>query len=101
MRKKRSGSSPKERWLQLDRSFQAEVPQVASVFAAEDDFLSILIKHQDDGSCLAVIKRFGPDGAPMVAFGGGYGVAGALMALDATIAGNRWRVDKPWSSKRK
>lgn len=96
MSKKSRGSDPGSRLAKLDKALWDNVPHLASVLTDEDHFISVLCRQQDDSTYLMVLKRYGPDGGPMVCFGGGYGVAGAFMALNATIASDRWRVDTPW-----
>jgi hypothetical protein len=85
----------------LDKALGDGVPQLTSVLRNEEDFISLLVKLCDDGTTLAILKRYGPDGGPMVCFGSGYGVAGCLVAIDATIAAGKWRVDKPWRPESK
>lgn len=84
------------RWLELEESLTDNIPQVMSVLNNEHDFISIYIKLKEDGTCLGVLKRYGSDGGPQVCFGSGYGVSGCFVALEASIAGNNWRQDKPW-----
>lgn len=94
---KKTGKEPRQQtWLEMNERLGTSVPQLFAVLSAEDDFISLLVKLQADSTFLAVLKRYGPDGAPMVAFGSGYGYAGALMGLEGTIAANKWRVDKPY-----
>lgn len=101
MRKKSGKPSGQARWKALDKALGDGAPQLASVLRDEADFISLLVKLCDDGTTLAILKRFGSDGGPMVCFGSGYGVAGCLIAIDATIAAGKWRVDKPWSAQSK
>lgn len=99
MPKKNGKVSSEHRWLKADKSLRECFPQVFSVLGEEDAFISVLVKRQPDGTMLAVLKRFGPDGGPMVCFGSGYGFAGCFMGLDGTVAVGKWRVDKPYRAK--
>lgn len=91
---KRSNAS--DRILGLDKALRDYVAHVASYLGDEETFVSLYFKHQDDGTVLAVAKRYGPDGGPQVCFGGGYGVIGAMLSLNATIASDNWKTDKPY-----
>lgn len=91
------GKRPVDRWVQLADSVRAQVPHLGAWLDEEEEFAELRLKRRDDGTTLAIAKGYGPDGGPIVCFGSGYGVWGALMAIDATIQGGRWRVDKPWS----
>lgn len=91
---KRKGAS--ERLVRLDDSLHELIPHLYGVLCEEDDFIEFRVKAQDDGTVLGILKRYNPEGAPMVLFGGGYGVLGAFLTVDAAVQGNRWRVDKPW-----
>jgi nucleoid-associated protein YejK len=71
------------RWVQLEEALSQTVPQVFSILANEDDFISLYAKIRDDRTTLLVLKRYGSDGGPTVCFGSGYGVAGAFLALEA------------------
>lgn len=73
-----------------------ELPHLASFLADEEDFLELRFKLRDDSTTLAIAKGFDGSGGPVVCFAQGYGVIGALMAIDAAIQGNNWREDKPW-----
>lgn len=75
------------------------MPHLYAVIADEEDFRGLNCKAKDDGTTLAVVKRFGPDGTPQVCFGVGYGFFGALYAIDRTIQGGNWKFDKPWEAK--
>ncbi len=86
------------RFIKLGSIFQELLPHLNAVLADEQDFISLQIKVRPDSTCLAVVKKFGADGGPMVLFGSGYGVPGALMAADASAQGNRWRPDKPYKA---
>lgn len=90
-------NSIRERWLELDASVKNNVPQLYSVLTDEVDFIELRLKIRDDRTVLGILKRYGSDGAPMVCFGSGYGVTGALVGLEGTIAAGKWRLDKPWN----
>ena len=88
-------------WVLLAEAIEDNVPHFYSVVGNQDDFISLYIKVRPDGSCLAVLKQYGSDGGPLVCFGTGYGVAGCIVALDASIQGGNWKVDKPWNPSEK
>lgn len=87
-------------WIALTDAISEHTPQLMSVLGDEEDFISLFVKYRDDGTYLGVLKRYGSDGGPLVCFGTGYGVPGALVALEATIAAGNWKVDKPWNPKK-
>lgn len=101
MRRKSGKASGQSRWQALDKALGSGAPQLTSVLRDEAEFISLLVKACEDGTSLAILKRYGSDGGPMVCFGSGYGVAGCLIAIDATIAAGKWRVDKPWRPESK
>lgn len=72
------------------------LPSFANWYEDEERFVELRLKARDDGTTLAIAKGFGPDGGPLVCFGSGYGLVGALIAVDATIQAGRWRDDPPW-----
>lgn len=88
-------------WAAFVDQIHAVIPHASSWWGEEDGFRELRLKRRDDGSTLAIAKGYGPDGGEVVCFGSGYGVVGALMAIDAAIQGGAWRVDKPWSDKGK
>lgn len=85
-----------DRWLELESALRSVVPHLFSVLGDEEDFKEIRFKLRDDRTTLAVLKVYGSDGGPMVCFGSGYGIVGSLMSVNASIAGNAWKPDKPW-----
>lgn len=101
MARKPNKSSPVQRFAELGGVLERLVPHLYAVLEDEGSFLEIRLKLRDDATVLAVVKCSGADGGPLVCFGSGYGVAGALMAVDATIQGGYWKVDKPWPSSGK
>lgn len=101
MAKKRRGGSSSERWIEFSEKIRAEVPHLSAWFEKEEDFVELRLKMRDDNTVLAIAKGFGPDGGPVVCFGSGYGVVGAMMAVDSAIQGGRWKYDKPWDKNGK
>lgn len=97
-KKTKSGQGP-ERWVRLVDDLRRHLPHGASWWADEESFSELRLKAKADGTILAIAKGYGSDGGPVVCFGSGYGLEGALMALDASIQGGNWRFDKPWSGK--
>lgn len=93
---KRSGG---ERLVEFDASFLKYVPHLRAFFSNEESFIDIRLKARDDGTILVIAKEYSSDGTPMVCFGVGYGVVAALLAIDATMNGGRWKIDKPWQPK--
>lgn len=96
MPEKSSKNPAEERWIQLVDSCKQTIPSLASWWGKEEEFNRLQVMARDDGTMLAIAKSFGSDGGPMVAFGSGYGVVGALVALDRTIQGGHWKIDEPW-----
>lgn len=82
---------------EFGESFRATLPSLYGVLSDEDDFRGMVLKPKDDGTTLAVVKRYSGDGTPQVCFGVGYGVFGALLAADRVIQGGHWKFDKPWA----
>jgi len=91
MSRKRKGV---DKYLAVERLVQAELPHLHGFFSEEDEYRGLSIKPRPDGTFLAVAMGYGSDGAPMVCFGQGYGVVGALMGLDKTMQAGNWKVDK-------
>lgn len=96
MATKRKKGGITQRYTALGEALRVGVPQFFSWSEDVEEFISISLKMRSDGTVLAVAKGYGADGTEMVCFGSGYGVAGALVAIDSTIAGAYWKVDKPW-----
>lgn len=97
MPKKSSVRSASQRWLELVDVLGEHIPHVASWWSGVDDFEELRLKARPDGTTLAIAKGYDSSGGPVVCFGSGYGVEGALMALNASLQGGNWRVDKPWN----
>lgn len=89
--------SPAARFNALGAQLGVLVPHLYAVLENEEEFISLQVKTRPDGSCLTILKRYGDDGGPLVLFGSGYGVPGALMAADSAVQGGRWRADKPFT----
>lgn len=87
------------RYEAAHKHMEAMCPHVYGLFSGSEDFVSLLVKAKDDGTYLAVLKKYAADGGPVVLFGSGYDVPGALMGLDLAAQGGAWKVDKPWSGK--
>ena len=85
------------RWLRLSDLIRETLPHLHAVLCSEDDFIELRLMAKADGTTLAILKRYGSDGGPMICFGSGYGAMASLLAIDATVQGGKWRVDKPWS----
>jgi hypothetical protein len=91
MSKKKTGV---EAFLAFDALVEGELPHLHAFFTREEDYRGLSIKPRDDGTFLAVALGTASDGAPMVCFGQGYGVVGALMGLDHTLRAGGWKKDK-------
>jgi hypothetical protein len=84
-------------YVVLEQGMFRPLPQLhAVVVRASEDVVGLNVKHRESGDWLAVLRRFGPDGQPQVAFGSGVDFIGALMSLEGSLAADRWREDKPW-----
>lgn len=90
-----------ERWTRIEKQFRIDFPHLSGFSLGSDDFSELRCKARDDGTVLALVKGFGPDGGKVIAFGVGYDVILALMALDSTVQGGHWRIDKPWEDPNK
>lgn len=95
------GNSPAERWVATSDGLREAFPHLSAWYNDVDEFLELRIKAREDSTYLAIAKGVDGKGGPVVCFGVGYDVAGALMSVDATIQGGHWKVDKPWSAKGK
>lgn len=101
MSHKKKKNSKVEQWIRFDGALGEYLPHVQAWWGDPEAFLKLQVNAREDGTCLAIAKGYSSDGTPVVCFGSGYGVAGALMALDATLQGGRWRPDKPWPASGK
>lgn len=101
MPRKSGKETPAEQWTRLEKQFSGAFSHLMSWVGDSDSFKEIRVMARDDGTCLAIAKGYGPDGGPVVCFGNGYGLVASLMAIDRTIQGGHWRVDKPWDGSRK
>lgn len=97
MPKKKSENKQMDRWQQVDAFLRLQIPHFMAWQGSQADFNSVKFLARDDGTTLAVAKGYAADGSPVVCFGVGYGMVMALMALDGTMQGDGWRVDRPWS----
>lgn len=97
MGKKRTVDRSGRHFSEFDSEVRGYAPNLYGWSSDPDNFAELRLKARPDGTILAIAKGFGPDGGPVVCFGVGYGIVGAVMAIDATIQGGKWRVDKPWS----
>lgn len=100
MRNNTGRSTQHDRWVEMNEQISGMVPHLYGWFNDEEGFIELRIKLMRDGTHLAVAKGYGSDGGPIVCFGSGYGVVGAIMAVDRTIQGGNWRVDKPWEGSK-
>lgn len=64
---------------------------------AEDDAVSVTFKCRGPGDWIGVCKRVGDDGGPEVVFGTAFDFVSCVMAVNAAMQGNRWKVDRPWA----
>jgi hypothetical protein len=88
------GTNP---YVQLEQGMFRPLPQLHAVLVrADEECAGLNVKHRDSGDWIAVLRRYGPDGQPQVAFGSGVDFIGALMGLEGSLAANRWREDRPW-----
>lgn len=97
MRKKKRGAVL---WAQLEDQLRAAMPHLVSFWLEEEDFREVRFKLKVDGTVLAIAKGYDSDGGEVICFGSGYGVVGSMLALDRSLQGGNWRVDKPWDGKR-
>lgn len=96
MAKNRKKNSSQERWLSIDECMREYAPHLSAWWNDDEEFSELRLKARPDGTTLAIAKGYGGDGGPVVCFGVGYGVPAALLAIDGTINGGRWKVDEPW-----
>lgn len=84
--------------LQLHYAVQEHLDALYAVLTDASAFTEIRIKARLDGTCYALVKRAGPDGGPLVAFGSGYDALSALHGLEGALHAGHWRVDKPYTN---
>lgn len=99
MSKKRVVDRSGQHFAELDEELRAYLPHLVSWWSKEEEVRGVSVKARPDGGFLAVAKGYESDGSEIVAFGLGFGVIGSLMALDMTLQGGNWKVDKPWPKK--
>lgn len=92
--------SIQDAWVETDKQLRRLFPHLAAWYNSTDEFDRLTIMLRDDGTHLAIGKGYGDDGGPIVCFGGGYGLAAALMSIDKTIQAGNWKVDKPYSARK-
>lgn len=88
-------------WADIEDALRKDLGPLVAWWADVEDFRELRFKAKDDGTILVIAKGFGSDGTPMVCFGVGYDMVTALMGINATIQGNKWRIDKPWQPSKK
>lgn len=96
MARKKTENSKIVAWNSLVDVMSERVPRFWSWCGDAEDFSELRLKAREDGTVLAIAKGYGPDGTPIVAFGSGYDLASAIVAIDATITGGHWRLDEPY-----
>lgn len=84
-------------WQKINEQLTKLFPHLSPDPLLSADFIELRLKSRPDGTILAILKRYGADGGPMVLFGVGYDASLALMALNQSSQGDNWRVDTPWS----
>lgn len=99
MTKKTEHDTRVGKWNRLTDLTKKEVPSLSAWWDDVEDFAELKVKAMPDGTVLAIAKGYGSDGAPMVCFGAGYSVTGAMLAIDATITAGRWKPDLPYQHK--
>ena len=101
-RKRRNGAGDGEdtRWMRLYMRVCAELPQLAGVAVKNPEDFDRLTLINRGYDWLAIVKGYDKDGAPVVCFGSGEGLIGALIGANGAIAANRWKPDKPWEPEK-
>lgn len=84
-------------WEELDDELSERLSHLASWYNDTEAFAELRLKARPDGTTLAIAKGYDSAGGPIVSFGSGYGLAACLLALNSSIQGGNWRVDKPWT----
>lgn len=87
-------NSKQTRWVELAEELQKRLPNLAAVYNDPGVFRGLSVNARDDGTLLAIVRGYGPDGGPVVCFGNGYDIAAALLAVDASLQGGHWKADK-------
>ena len=100
MSKRVSKKTRADQWADLSTLIKGELPHFMAWCSDIEGFAEFRLKARDDGTILAIAKGYSSDGGPVVCFGVGYDVVASIIAIDATINGNFWRVDHPWEPKR-
>jgi hypothetical protein len=59
----------------------------------------VMVKRRGDGDWIAVLSVYDPDDeSGRVAFGVGFDWVGAVVALNAAVAGDNFKVEKPYNN---
>lgn len=101
MRSKTTDLFTSHDWTRIVQQWQKDFPHISTDCLFSSDFIELRLKMKEDGTVLAILKKFGADGGPTVLFGVGYDPVLAIMALDKASQGGNWRVDTPWEPKAK
>lgn len=88
---------PRQWYGQVEEQVLRLFPQLSSVLTDERRFAGLSFKVKPDGTTMGILKRVTVKGEAQVLFATGYGTVGALIGLEMAMAGNNWRVDKPWN----
>lgn len=91
-----TGNQGVDKWHQVAEEWRASFPHLTHFLTNTSDFGEFRLKARDDGTVLAIAKGFDASGTPVVCFGVGYDPILSVLAIDRTIQGGHWRVDKPW-----
>lgn len=65
--------------------------------SAEADAVSVTFKCRGEGDWIGICKRLGDDGGPEVVFGTAFDFISCVLAVNAAMQANRWKVDRPWT----
>ena len=101
MPRKTASESPVYAWEQIVTYLSKQLPHLSSVLNDAGEFRGLSVVARDDGTCLAMVKGYSADGGLTICFGIGYDTVLALMAVDRTIQGGHWKVDKPYEDRKK
>jgi len=94
MTSNRKKKEPQQKWLDLEKQLETDLPHLAAFLSSNGEFRELRIVSRDDGTCLAMAKGWLEDGTPSIAFGTGYTPSLSLMGLDATLAAGHWKKDQ-------
>ncbi len=96
MSKRKGKNSQMSLWTDFEDAMLKATPRLLALAEDANRFREFRIKLREDGTYLVIVKGIADDGANIVCFGVGYGFVLGLLAVDKTIEGNHWRVDKPY-----